>query len=254
VDLKERMSQVVDLMKTTKAEWVAQNPEDTDLAIYLHFWRDDFMVAAVQVPLDRDKALHAGRIAATGFGADAMSVAFESYHTELKESPLTGKPWRHHEMQYVAETHPEAREKGWVNECITITMHERGGDFALHSIPYLIKEDHVEWQEAQTQTVDSTVEGEGSGGVMFDYLQDAMSQPRLMDLIAEKAPTDEMAAFMLSLVDDAEAQQFHADVGTLKAMEGQGLASGFVLFAEEGSKREKLIEERLGPEGFIKED
>ena len=139
------MATITQLMKETKESWVASEPDNTDLAIYLHFWRGDEMVAMVQTPLDRDTGLEAGMVGATGFAATTMSLTFESYNSTLPESPLTGKRWEPHEMQYTFEAVPQNRIEHWVKECLTTTAHERGGEFGLTSLPYIIEGTKVLW-------------------------------------------------------------------------------------------------------------
>ena len=64
-----------------------------------------------------------------------MSLTFESFNSTLAENPITGKRWEPQEMQYVFEAVPENRTEHWVRECITTSAHERGGEFALTSMP-----------------------------------------------------------------------------------------------------------------------
>ena len=247
--LKEKMDQVSEVMRRTKEEWVETGTENTDLAIYLHFFRGDSLVAAVQCPLDRDKGLLAGRMGAMGFNADTMSITFESYHSSLRESPITGNRWMPREMQFVFENYPEAAEQNWVNECLTITMHERGGEFALYSTPYRIKDGKVEWQEGGQYELRSGEEGSSGGGVMFDYLQDSMTGPTILTKLDEQSEVEPVVALMSSLITDEEARLYHADVATFQAMGERELATAVVLSAEPGSNREKWLTERFGPPG-----
>jgi hypothetical protein len=244
------MNRTSELMMETKESWVASEPENTDLAIYLHFWRGDDMIAMVQTPLDRDTGLEVGLIGAQGFAATTMALTFESYNSTLPESPLTGKRWEPHEMQYTFEAVPENREKHWVTECLTTSGHERGGEFALISMPYLIEDGLVTWLDGKI-TLSSTVDGEGGGGVMFDYLQNAMSQPTIEEIMAEKAKDNKVVAMMAGLVTDPETRLFHTDMATYKGMEERKLISAVMFTAMPGSLREELIRERLGDDAMI---
>ncbi len=98
MSLQEKTNQITEVMKRTKEDWVATKPDNTDIAIYLHFWRGDDLVITLQCEVDRDKAMMAGDIGAMGFGADTMAITFESFHSSIGESPLTGQRWRPHEM------------------------------------------------------------------------------------------------------------------------------------------------------------
>jgi len=248
VSLREKISQITDLMKLTKESWVATRPDNTDLAIYLHFWRGDDLVVMVQTPLDRDTGLAAGQVGAAGFAATTMSLTFESYHSELPESPNTGKPWEPHEMQYTFEAVPENREKHWVKECLTTTAHERGGGFILQSLPYTIEDYQTIWSEPLV--VDSEVVGEGGGGVMYDYMQAAMAAPTIEEAMLAKGKDDPMAELVHSLVTDPEARLFHTDMATLTALKERNLVGSVVFTTVPGTLREQWIEERLGPDAI----
>ena len=245
MSLTDKIDQIVQLMKETKESWVASEPENTDLAIYLHFWRGDDLAIMVQCPLERDTGLQAAQVGASGFGATTLSLTFESYHSTEEFSPNTGRRWEPHEMQYTFEAVPENREKHWVRETLTTSIHERGGAFALHSQPYIIEDWKVIWSE-DTQTISSDKEGEGGGGVMFNTLQNAMEQPTIEDMLNDQSKTNPVTAVMNSLVDDQEQRLFHTDMATYRSLEEKGLASAVMFSAVPGSKRAEWIEERLG--------
>ena len=246
VSLTDKIEQIVLLMKETKESWVASGPENPDLAIYLHFWRGDELVVMVQCPLERDLGLQAAQVGASGFSADTLSLTFESYHSTLPESPNTGKPWEPHEMQYTFEAVPENREKHWVKETITTSIHERGGAFALHSQPYVLEDGKVVWSD-ETQTISSDVEGESGGGVMFNTLQDAMTKPTIEQILSQESAVNPVTALMNSLVDDPEQRMFHTDMATYKIMEDRNLITAVMFSATPDTRRAEWIEERLGP-------
>lgn len=243
------MEQVSDLMRTTKEDWVATEPENTDLAIYLHFWRGDEMVVMLQTPLDRDTGLEAGHVGAAGFAATSMAITFESYHSSEGKSPNTGKPWEPHEMQYTFEAVPENRTHHWVTECLSTTVHERGGGFCFSSWPYVIENGKVVWGE-KTLDFMAGEDDTKAQGVMFEYLQHAMSQPTLEEVIAEKSKDDPMAAMMAGLVTDPEQRLFHTDMATITMLEERKLITIAMLAAEPGTAREEMIRERLGDQEF----
>lgn len=240
------MDQITDLMKRTKQEWVASEPANTDLAIYLHFWRADDLVAMVQCPLDRDTGLKAGRVGAAGFGATTMSITFESYTTNLEKSPHTGEPWQPQEMQYTFEAVPENATEGWVQECLTTTAHDRGGGFCLTSLPYTIQGKEVLWGEEKFTITDGEDDGHG-GGAMYEYLQNVMATPTIEEAMAEQAKTNEITRVMSTLVTDEEQRRFHFDMATFTALTERNLVSSAVFTAPKDSKRAEWIEERLGP-------
>jgi hypothetical protein len=239
MDLKEKLQKVVELMEGTKNDWVASEPDNVDLGIYLHFYRGDVLVAMALCPLNRDTALHAGQIGAMGFNADVMSITFESYHSNLETSPITGKSWKPHEMQFVFENHPK---KGWVNECLTTTIHERGGGFGLSSHAYRIADHQVEWLEVKMEMVsgDEAVRG---GGVMYEYLQQAMAAPSMEEVISESE--DPVTALMGTLLPDDEVRLTHEDLGTYQALKDKKLVISVIFFVAPGSTREKMLNSRL---------
>lgn len=252
MDLEQTLEQIGGLMRQTKEDWVETKPQNTDIGIYLHCYRGENLIAAVQCPLNRDDALQAGSIVAAGFNTDVLAITFESYHSTLETSPITGKPWRPHEMQYVAQTQPEAYEKGWVSECLMTSIHERGGGFGLQSQPYLLRDYMVEWGEARS---DTSAAGEHAigGGYMLDYLQEVMSKPTIEELARQHAKSNPLAKVMTELITNPEARYFHMDMATYKRLSELKLVTGVVFSAEKGSDREKWLTERLGPPGVVQE-
>lgn len=247
MDLQEKLTETVTLMKEIKTAWVDTKPENTDLAMYLHFWRGDQIVAALQTKLDRDIGLQAGQAGAMGFNADVMSISFESYFSKLKVSPVTGQPWLHRELQYVHETTPDAHEKGWVDSCISVAIHERGGEYGFVSQPYVLKDGGVIFPDDLQQASPKNEDAE-AGGAMFDYLQSAMAAPTINDRMKEaiNGGNDPIGQLMAGLVDDPEARLFHTDMATYKALEERDLITGIMFGATPGSNRAEWLKERLG--------
>ena len=246
MDLRERTSDVVALMKKVKQDWVDSGPENPDLGIYLHFFRGDEVVAAAQCPLDRDVGLQAGQVGAMGFSATTMAMTFESYHSTLEKSPVTGERWQHQEMQFVAETHPDNDKEGWVNSCLTTSIHERGGGYILSSLPYRLVDGKLEWLDDLVIEVASATPEEKGAGVMFSYLQAAMAQPTMEEQIAESIKTDEMAKAISGLITDTEQREFHSDMATFRTLQERDLVTAVVFSAISGSDRERWLAERFG--------
>jgi hypothetical protein len=244
MSLDQKLDSLVETMRATKESWVATQPENTDLAIYAHFWRGEEMVASVVCHLDRDAGLQAAQIGARGFNASTVALTFESYNSELPESPITGEGWRPGEMQYVAQTQPQAFEKNWVHECITTSIHERGGGFALRGLPYRIKDHRVEWLEESLRL--TSEEGGGGAGFMFELLQEAMEAPMLDDLLSDASEQDSALAMVLKVIADEEVKTYHADAATVQFLTDRQLIIAAMLSAEPGSKREQLLSERFG--------
>lgn len=250
MDLKKRTQEIVDGVKRLKSEWVDSNPENTDLAIYLHFYRGDELVALVQSPMDRDTALSAARMGAVGFCADTMSVAFESFHSTLGTSPVSGKPWRPREMQYIFETDPMASEKGWVYSCITISSHEKGGDWTITTLPYRLKRKPLKKKMELTWLVDEELQldsddiGEGSG-VMHEAMQEAMTRPNTIESLTQLAEK-EPAAMLIAEGLNEEQLLLQSDLATHRSLLEHRVATAIVLYAAPDSERQQWLTERLG--------
>lgn len=243
MELREKLEQVVDLMQEAKERLVASQPSSPDLAIYLHFYRGDEVAAAVQCRMDRDVALQAARVGAMGFNATAMAMTYESYFSELGDSPITGERWMHQEMQFVAQTMPEAFAKGWVTECLTTNIHERGGEYGMYSRPFAIQDDQVVWGEPRVNTMGSD-EGVRGGGVIFEVLQQTMTLPTAFDRLKDP---DELGSLLKKAARDLdeESRLAHCDIATFKILTEKDLAQAVVLSAQDGSARHKLLSERF---------
>lgn len=247
MDLQEKTNQITEVMKKTKEEWVATKPENTDIAIYVHFWRGDDLVITLQCEVDRDTAMAAGQVGAMGFGADTMALTFESFHSNLGKSPVTGENWRPHEMQYVFEAEPRNATEHWVDECITTTLHERGGGYVLSSNGYQIEKNKVTWTEDQMLVLSDEESDGHAAGAMFEFLQHAMTQPTIEQAMANAS--NPLTAMMATLVDDPERRLFHTDMATLTSLNERKLIKTALVGAEPGSVREQMLTERLGNDG-----
>lgn len=244
MSLLAKATRMAEAVKATKESHVAANPDNPDLQIQLYFWRGDDLIAVVSCPLDRDIGLHAGQVGVVGFSATTMAMVFESYHTHLKDSPITGEPWMHQEMQFVCESMPEAQEKGWVTPALTLSAHERGGDYFLRLMPYRLKEDRVEWDEVADTYLSSDEEVQADGS-MFHYLQHSMQAPTIADHIKESA---EMGQLVEYLGDEQGA--IHSDMACVRAMKDKHLINSVIFPVIEGSARAEQIAERLGPDAI----
>src|SRR5204862_6338694 len=185
---------------------------------------------------DRDTGLKAGMLGARGFSATTMAITFESYQAVEPHSPMTGLDWRPGEMQYVFKTQPGQTS---VLECMTTSMHERGGGFGLCSQPFQIKEGQVVWSEAM---VHLPSDGEADGA-MFSYLQQAMSVSTVIEEMA--ADKRQLAKLLLDAVDDPEVRLFHADMATCQVLLKDEVATSVALLADPGTEREQWIAERM---------
>lgn len=231
------LTEIVTMMKATKEEWVASRPDNVDLSIYLHFFRDQALAISAQTVLDRDVALKATTLGIMGFDADAVAITSEAYHTKLELSPLTGEPWQHQEMQYVVET---MGEKGWAYECLTTMLIQKSGQCLVHMSSYQIKDHQVHW------TADDRLgEADGTaGGVIPETVRQAFTRPQLSEHLASLDDDDIVTEVVKEL--GAERARFHSDMATWRALKEQKLVTAVVMSAEKDSLRYQLLTERLG--------
>lgn len=242
--LVERVTEISDLMKTVKTDWVAEQHENTDILIFVHLFRGDTMVAALQCPLDRDVALNACHLAAVGMAPDLLVVTFESWHSNREKSPITGEDWVPGEMAYVGQTYPEAKKEHWVNECLTTHGFDRFSEYALISTPYLIEGTEVTFEEAEVyDSHDADFKG---AGYMHDVLAQVMQMPTVFDQIAEDEGPQATVIGILSDLMSETARWFHLDCAALKAMADKKLIVSAVLIAQDDPERQEMIANRFG--------
>ena len=242
-DLREPLLAVDEMMMKVKSEWVMDDPESTDLSMYVHVFRRGELVGALQCPTDRDITLKACHIAAVGMSADVLMATFESWHTELVDCPLTGKPWTQGEMAFVGQTVPEALEKGWVTECLLTVAVDRHQNHAMVNRPYVITGKEVEYKEEMVIESDDPKSSVSSEGYIHHNLLQIMSQPTVLELMEK----DELVlARMVGDMLDEEHRFFHMDCAAFAALAEQELMVGGMLMADSESTRAKLIEERFG--------
>lgn len=239
--LREKAIAVDQVMREAKTDWVATKPESTDLAIYIHAYRGEDVVAALQCPLEREAALKAFQITAVGMSPDTLMATLESWHSTLDKSPVTGQDWMRGEMAFVGATYPEAQQEGWVSECLTTNAFDREGDYVVVSTPYLIQDHQVTFKES---IVHDSSEAEGSG-VMQNAFLAIMQLPTVIQTL-EKDEDAKLIQVVAQFIPDPEVRQFHMDCAALKAMAEQDLITAAALMAEEGSARKQMIIERFG--------
>lgn len=242
--LNERVATVDEIMRTLKTSWVADNPETTDLLIYVHLYRGEDIVATLQCPLDRDTMLQACWVAVMGMAVDVVITTVESWHSKEKVCPLTGEPWEPGEMAFLGQTSPEAREKGWVWECLNTMGFDRFQHVSMISTPYRINGTEVTYFESMV--IDSDDDDAEAAGYLTEQMRHCLAQPTILDRMEAEAP--EMAAITKVLAEalSEEQKMFHIDCAALGALAQRELIKSAALMAENGSERARMIEERFG--------
>jgi hypothetical protein len=250
VDLKQKTAMVTDLMKETKRSWIASEPESTDMAIYLHFWRDDELVVMLQCRYDQEVSSNALLVGVAGFGATTVSMTIESYNTRQLVSPVTGEAWMSGELQYVFETNPQNKVEGWVTEALITYVAERGGGWAKCSDPYRMENHEVFWED---QVIEMGTEVEPENDVI-GFMQHVLSLRTIEDQLREDSEHNAMTALVNSLVTDPELRFFHTDMATYRTLTDRNLITAIGFQTEKGSVRAQLIKERMGDHVILGEE
>jgi hypothetical protein len=154
----------------TKEDVAKDGPRD--IAPYAVIHRGEHPIAVVTMPLhERDTILLTASFCASAFAADSIGIVFETYqgvHDPLDPhrceiNPLTGKTWGPGEMDDAAKNH-EGIAKGWLNECVSMAVADRAGDFAMTARPFSYTEGRLVWLESENW---STTDGNTvSTGIM----------------------------------------------------------------------------------------
>lgn len=215
-----------------------------DLLPTIVAYRGDQMVALIQgSAIDRDQMLNLVYIAASGYEADVVATAFETWIAHnLAENPLTGRPWVPGDMQDLVENH-DGRAKGWIVDALMISAVNRAGDFRARTVPYRTKGRRVEWIEGGTQPDEVAFEG-----YIADQMRQTMLAPPMMS-------TQEMAkGSAIFGITDHEQMWGNRDCAISKLIldpPAKWLAQGFpegvvvALGMAPGSKREQIIRESM---------
>ena len=230
---EEILETICKVMRQTKTKWLATNPVNPDLAIYLHFFRDGELVATAQTPLNRDTALQAMALGGQGMGATVISFTCESYETASDISPYTGQPWAARERQFIFETKPDQTE---VTECLTTTVVDATGKALCTVQPFRINSGELEWLEEMSAG--------NAGGLIAETLTQILQSPKLADLVNEKLGGDLLVQIQAEL--GAERSLFHQDMAVWRALLGKELISSMIIEAKPGTLRYDMLQERLG--------
>lgn len=233
----------VNMVRFHKEQRVAEaadaGGEEGDAFTAIHLFRGHEPVSLIIMPPDRDAQLAVARVATSGFDADMLSIAFETWAATLKCNPVTNRRWREGEMQDVARNH-DGRAKGWIKDVVFVFVVNRAGDFAEASMPYRPDADRIHWDKP---TVNYT--GGGAEGFFVDQLKGIMNEVPLNVVAARLGihPSD----FGL----DVDRGRDHLDCATVRFLTHEVQQSlnttlGVTLCALPGSARAEIISRSLG--------
>lgn len=226
------------------------------------------VVVMMPMRIDRDAALHAVRIAATGFGCDVIAMTTESWHpTEDYNlyNPITGERktieqarkgggvWGPGAMQDAAENHG-ALEKGWMRACLMTMVVNRAGDIASGTVDYQvahrttvlgINSSTIEWV-GEPLILSTMKEGAQNSGVIPEAMVEFMNEEPA-DVLIQKAG---LTPGLFGLTP--QQAQAHTDCAMVKYVLARSGFEGAVMLAADNEERREIIKRSLGEHpGFM---
>lgn len=251
MSLRKMCDEAAAMAKGLKEDEVAgthvENRVATSINPVIQGWRGLAPVVVMfPVDVDRDQALRAAFICATGFGCDTIAMTTDAWTAASDTNPVTGKDWRQGEMQDVVHNH-QGIEKGWIKESLTTQAVNRAGDVAGTHQGYTatmrrsalgIVSWSLVWDEAVALGVGG-VEGSRNEGLIVRELVAYMNRRTSGQFLASLGVTG--AQFGL---DEVEAQA-HADCAIVKALTMAGF-EGAVMLMSDDDRRAKILDESLG--------
>lgn len=234
---------VIKVARQNKEGQASGGPYGTEMPTTLMMFRGTEHVATV-IPEggpDRDKMIRCASLAASGFSADILGLAFETFLTKYRCNPRTNRRWGPNEMQDLATNH-EGREKGWVIDAVQVMAYNRAGDCRGRNMAYRVVDDGVQWDDAYLPP-DDVYE---FVGVVHDHLVRIMAMQTLPQFLA--AQGDELDG-------DPEETQTRMDIMMAQALIGRYsplveqlnliklTRAHVMLSAELGSRRAEMLAE-----------
>lgn len=160
----------------------------------LGFRDDELLVSVIPPPPgDGDAILSVGTLMSGGFALDQMLLLADTYHSKMRENPVTGERWRHGEMGILAEYH-NGMEKGWVTEALVLSLLRRQQSaLEMRVIPYRrTAGGTVSWQSSER--LDATEDTAVTGRLTTMMSADPLGQPVNSREEADREVLDVLAA------------------------------------------------------------
>lgn len=202
------------------------------------------VVLMISQDVDRNQGLNAVRLAAMGFGCDAVALTTDSWHAKTMTNPVTGKDWGPGEMQIVADEH-NGIERGWISEDLMTNVVNRAGDQAFGLDSFVIHQEgygartrrfRIEWVDNEWDDI----EPDKIEGRVADALVRAMME----------TPLDVLAAQVgLSPADfdlDHTEGRTHMDCAVVRVAAATKLWPGALVLMSNDPRRSEIIERSLG--------
>ena len=246
-EFHDKLRKIFEAEKELKQNWVRQNSDDPDTPTTISALRDWADAAMLAVRGEADELVKAIRYAGFGFSPDVLVVSTETVNARSGENPVTGKPWEAGEMMVLLSEYPEAREKGWVRESLTMVAMNRDEEYFFGSAEFVIKDGELTWGEEITFTdLDEASEVNAEiGGGLVNVVREAMTGPKMSAYIQEEIEKNPFSELFKQNSDEEknESAQLAQDVSTIQHLHSEGLIHAAQLGADEGSIRAHMISE-----------
>lgn len=206
---------------------------------------DEPVILLLSEQVDRDQGLAAVRLAAMGFGCDAVALVTDSWHASTMTNPTTGKVWGPGEMQVAVEQH-NGIERGWITEDLMTMVVNRAGDqsfgldgFRIEQVGYGARTRHfrIEWVATEWDGI----EPDKLDGKVPSALVRAMMETPL-DVLSQQAGIDPADH---GLTDHVEIRA-HMDCAVVRVMNATGIWAGAAVLMSNDPTRSAIIDESLG--------
>lgn len=251
--MTEKADELLASAKAVKEKTVKKSGgKDIEIPHLVHAVRGDRIVACSMAHPSRDNLLELAYRSAYGFSADILVLTFETLGTTYELNPLTNGPWEEGDLQFLASKEG-GREKGWVQDRITVTAVDRDGNHYFATLGYKIEDGQVVWDEDNFVRA-TTEEEEGPdpisfSGFMYESLNEVMKQETLSERVQGEYEAQPLVQIFLDKYkadeDGQERLEIQQDIATLRMLTELHLIFACSLEAEQGSTRAALLDELM---------
>jgi hypothetical protein len=235
-------------MAVSEAQGKDQRPE---IRPTVQGWRgSEPVVVMMPAQVDRDQGLKAAWLCATGFGCDALAFTVDTWGTNTRLNPVTGKRWGPGEMQEIVQHH-QGLEKGWIRESLSTFVVNRAGDLVSIYQGFRLTQSTsalgivrwgLEWTEVHRGDLRNA--NESAEGVVPESLLRYMNEPTMAHHLARTGLSGRDFG-----LDDVEAQA-HADCAVVRSLRIWGGWEGAMLLLSDDPRRAEIVQRSLGEMGL----
>jgi hypothetical protein len=204
------------------------------LPFFINVWRNEWLVARIIIPPDRDTALRVAYMSAYGFGANEIVLIIDTY-------TATEKWWDDRKRLPKPGELQRTFEKGrldLVSEALAVHWANRAGDCWAAVQPYLNGPDGFVWDEV------NVFGGPKLGGDIASALREAFKKNELFETMADMGVS----------IDDFDLTpseaRVHADCALTKFLAEHNVAVALFPDSEEAAEIMKISFEETEGENF----